>query len=226
MSDPAVFRSAEAPQPLAADEIHVWFCEFPHLPPRAARTQAQAFLLQLLSAYRGRAVDAGELMIGSHGKPALPDTDFAFNLSHSGDAALVALARGLEVGVDLEARGRPRAHVQLARRYFCAHEAQQVEDAPQSVRESTFLQLWTAKEAVLKALGRGLAFGLDRLEFDMTAQPPALLHIAAEGGDAAQWRLHTVPVPAPWLAHLAWSGSARRVRCFRLMTAPSLTPRN
>jgi 4'-phosphopantetheinyl transferase len=219
MPDRTAALPALPPQPLASDEIHLWFCEFPPASPRIGRGQAQAFLLRLLSAYLRRAVDAAELRIGDYGKPALPHADIAFNLSHSGRAALVALARGVAVGVDLETFGRPRAHVELARRYFCEHEALLVETAAETARESTFLRLWTAKEAVLKALGRGLAFGLDKLEFDLATHPPTLLRIAAAGSDAAQWRLHAVPLPAPWLGHLAWHGEPRRVVCFQDVTA-------
>jgi 4'-phosphopantetheinyl transferase len=205
------------PQALAADEIHLWFCEFP--PGGAQRGRAQAVLLQLLSAYLDRAVAAQDLVIGAHGKPALPGTALGFNLSHSGAAAVVALAADLELGVDLEKPGRPRAHVELARRYFCPAEADAVAQAGEAQREALFLHLWTAKEAVLKALGRGIAFGLQRLEFDAQSRPARLLAIAAEAGTAADWQLLALPLPAPWLGHLAWRGAPRRLRIFQLPAA-------
>jgi len=214
MPDPALPQPAVAPQPLGPAEIHLWFCEFPRLGPAANRREAQAFLLRLLSAYLDRRVDAAELQPGAYGKPALPAGGLDFNLSHSGSAAVVALARGVEVGVDLESPGRPRPHAELARRYFCAREAQAVENAAEASRETMFLRLWTAKEAVLKALGRGLAFGLDKLEFDAIADPPALLRLDASGGVAASWHVHALALPSPWLGHLAWRGDARRVRIF------------
>ncbi len=214
MPDPAPLQPALPPQPLDSHEIHLWFCEFPQREPAASRRQAQAFLLRLLSAYLLRRVHATELQVGAHGKPALAADGVDFNLSHSGSAAVVALARGVEVGVDLESPGRPRPHAELARRYFCDREAQVIENTPETLRETAFLRLWTAKEAVLKALGRGLAFGLDKLEFDAAADPPALLRIDAAGGSATHWHLHALPLPSPWLGHLAWCGETRRVRNF------------
>lgn len=221
MPDSAPLPPALAPPPLDPAQIHLWFCDFPRCEPAASRSQAQAFLLRLLSAYLHRRVDAAELQAGAHGKPALAAAELEFNLSHSGSAAVVALARGIEVGVDLESPGRPRPHAELARRYFCAHEAQAVENAAEALRESVFLRLWTAKEAVLKALGRGLAFGLDKLEFDAASDPPALLRIDGAGGAAALWQLHALPLPSPWVGHLAWHGEARRVRCFHDATPRS-----
>lgn len=206
------FLPATAPQLLAADEIHLWFCEFSS--GANARAQAQRLLLHLLSAYCGRPVGSAELRPGEHGKPRLAGGP-GFNLSHSGDAAVVALAPDLELGVDLERPGRRRPHAELARRFFCSREADAVAAAEGVAREALFLQLWTAKEAVLKALGRGLAFGLERLEF--AAGPPAqLLHIAPDGGDAQHWQVHALAAAAPWCGHVAWYGRARTLRRFRL----------
>jgi 4'-phosphopantetheinyl transferase len=214
MPDPALPLPAVPPQPLDPGQIHLWFCAFPGLGPPAFRREAQIFLLRLLSAYLRRDVDAAEIQAGDYGKPALTSGGLHFNLSHSGSAAVVALAHGVEVGVDLESPGRPRPHAELARRYFCEREAQAVEDAADASRETVFLRLWTAKESVLKALGRGLAFGLDKLEFDAAANPPTLLRIDAAGGATASWHVHALALPSPWLGHLAWRGDARRVRIF------------
>lgn len=206
------FPPAIAPQPLAADEIHLWFCEFSA--GSDTRALAQRLLLHLLSAYAGRPVCSADLDTGEHGKPCLAGGP-GFNLSHSGNAAVVALAAGLELGVDLERPGRRRPHAELARRFFCPREADAVAAAEGAAREALFLQLWTAKEAVLKALGRGLAFGLERLEF--AAGPPAqLLHIAADGGETRQWQVHALALAAPWNGHVAWYGQARRLRRFCL----------
>lgn len=206
------FLPTAAPQPLAADEIHLWFCEFSAGPDM--RAQAQRLLLYLLSAYCGRPVGHTDLGMGEHGKPYLAGGP-GFNLSHCGSAAVVALAPALELGVDLERPGRRRPHAELARRFFCPREADAVAAAEGAAREDVFLQLWTAKEAVLKALGRGLAFGLERLEFAAGA-PAQLLHIAADGGEARHWQVHGLDAAAPWNGHVAWYGQARRLRRFCL----------
>lgn len=217
---------APAPQPLGDDEIHVWFCEFPMSDPTARRRAAQRFLRRLLAAYRNGDADELALETGAHGKPALADGSLAFNLSHSGDCAALAIARGVEVGVDLESPSRPRPHAALAQRYFCRREAEAIAATIGSERETAFLRLWTAKEAVLKALGRGLAFGLDRLEFDLSTEPPTLCRIAPDGGSSADWRVCALPLTPPAIGHLAWRGEARRLRFFRDVISSSSTPQD
>ena len=89
------------------------------------------------------------------------------NWSHSGDLLLVAVGRGAAVGVDIEwQRPRPQA-MALARRFFTAREADTLATLPEPGAEAAFVRLWCAKEAVLKAHGHGLSFGLDRLEFQL-----------------------------------------------------------
>jgi len=142
----------------------------------------------------------------AHGRPHLGPgcAGFDANWSHSGERLLVALGEGVQLGADLEfLRPRPRAMV-LARRFFAPAETRALQALPDAVREQAFVRLWCAKEAVLKAHGRGIAFGLHRLEFAwdgdgwrMRACDPAL-------GTPGDWTLHAfTPVPG-YLATLAW----------------------
>lgn len=132
------------------------------------------------------------------------------NWSHSGEGLLVALAEpGVRIGVDLEwVRPRPRA-LALAQRYFTAAEnAWLASLADVHARERAFLRLWCAKEAVLKAHGRGLAFGLDRLSFE--DGPHGLRLVACDPGlgEPGHWSLREI-APAPgYRGALAWHGPA------------------
>lgn len=214
MSRSPRIADAAPPQPLGVDEVHVWFCEFQA--GGGTRQATQSLLLELLSAYGGRHLARQDLELGEHGKPFLREGGPAFNLSHSGDAALVALATDGELGVDLERRGRRRNHLALAERYFCAAEAQALALCTGEAREALFLELWTAKEAVLKALGRGLAFGLNRLEFALEPLPPRLVRIDASAGPVAQWQVHALDLADGRVGHVAWRGQPRSLRLFRL----------
>lgn len=106
------------------------------------------------AAYSG--TPASELLIEAEGKPAFSNAQVCFNLSHTGSAVIAAFS-GSPVGVDLETRGRARDFVGIAARYFHPDEALAVAKAGD---EETFLQLWTAKEAMLKLTGEGIADGL------------------------------------------------------------------
>ena len=144
------------------------------------------------------------------GRPRLlaPHQDHDTGWSHSGEQLLLALGRGVTLGVDLERlRPRPRA-LELADRFFAPEEAGRLQALAPERRELAFLRLWCAKEAVLKAHGQGLSFGLHRLEFipdgDDEHAPLRLLASDPELGAASDWQLHEW-IPAPgYLAALAW----------------------
>lgn len=140
---------------------------------------------------------------GAHGRPELDHGSFDCNWSHSGDRLAVALGEGVRVGIDIEVpRPRPRA-LELAARYFADEEALALADLPPAAREAAFLRLWCAKEAVLKAHGRGLAFGLDRLRFDRLHETPRLVAADAALGEVAGW--HVEPLGfAGLVGTVAW----------------------
>lgn len=142
-----------------------------------------------------------------YGRPRLgaPFNTGDVGWSHSGDGLLLAFGHGVMVGIDLERlRPRPRA-LDIAARFFRADEADWLATHPQGeARAAAFARLWCAKEAVLKAHGRGLAFGLDRIGFD--EQDGALQLVACDPalGDVAQWRLHEFAPQPGYRAALAW----------------------
>jgi 4'-phosphopantetheinyl transferase len=141
------------------------------------------------------------------GRPRLgpPQDGFDCSWSHSGDGLLIALGTGVELGVDCERmRPRPRA-LELARRYFTAPETDWLAAfAAGDARDRAFLRLWCAKEAVLKAHGHGLSFGLEKLRFAESDGVLALVECAHGLGRASDWSLREF-VPAPeYVAALAW----------------------
>jgi 4'-phosphopantetheinyl transferase len=114
------------------------------------------------------------------GKPFLVtesgDCQLNFNVSHSQDLALYAIASGNQVGIDLEMI-RPIADVeQLAQRFFSTQETNAIASLVSPQQDKMFFRYWTCKEAYLKATGDGLS-SLDRVEiiFD-TAESPKLSH--------------------------------------------------
>lgn len=94
---------------------------------------------------------------GEHGRPELAGHDPpSFNLSHSGELALVAVGTAGPVGVDVE-RHSSRPFERLAARSFSEVELAGWQQASESERQVAFHRLWCRKEAVLKSTGRGLA---------------------------------------------------------------------
>ena len=145
---------------------------------------------------------------GAHGKPDLVPRGpglppIGFNLSHSGDRFIVALALGLDPGVDVELI-RPRRSLDLlARHCFSPAERRAVAGDPDPMH--AFYRVWSRKEAVIKADGRGVSIGLDR--FDVSAgEPPALLRARWNGAvpdEAARWSLRSLDAGPGYAAALA-----------------------
>jgi 4'-phosphopantetheinyl transferase len=139
----------------AEDEIHVW----PVALGDGGREAARAALGELLAGYLGIAEPLA-LSAEPEGKPRLAEAPerLAFNLSHSGDLALVAVARGgIEVGVDVERLKRRRDLVRLAARWLPAEDAEAVATAAEDEREEIFYAAWTRHEARVKCTGVGLS---------------------------------------------------------------------
>ena len=114
-----------------------------------------------LVAARHTGLAPGSLRMGSdeRGKPFFAGLrDLHFNLSHSGEAVMAAFS-GVPVGLDIECRGRSRDFAGIARRFFLPGEADAVLNSG-SDQEDVFLKIWTAKEAIVKLSGEGLAGGL------------------------------------------------------------------
>jgi 4'-phosphopantetheinyl transferase len=187
--------------------IHVWLLDY-------QRSQRRQPLCALLAIYLGISADEVALNEGEHGRPelALPwHGNLQFNWSHSGNKAIIAVARNVVPGIDIE-RLRPRPKVmQLAERFFHPAEVAALEALEENQREEAFLRLWTGKEAVLKALGRGLAFGLDRLQVSANSGAMALHWL--DGEDAASWQLDPLDVGADYGACLAWRGPRLAIEC-------------
>ena len=178
----------------------------PHVPGQRGEPQVR----DLLADWLGDPATTPPLARDTWGRPRLlaPHADHDAGWSHSGEQLLLALGRDVVLGVDLERlRPRPRA-LELAARYFAAGEAERLRALEPERRELAFLRLWCAKEAVLKAHGRGLAFGLHRLEFGAEDGAPdaplRLLGSDPELGDPAEWHLHEWTPRPGYLATLAW----------------------
>jgi 4'-phosphopantetheinyl transferase len=129
------------------------------------------------------------------------------NWSHSGDWLIAACAQTARVGIDIELlRPRPKA-LALAQRFFAPEETAWLRTlAEDPVRlQHAFTRLWCAKEALLKAHGRGLSFGLEKLGFELDDDgPPRLVACDRSLGATGDWRLDAWS-PAPgYLATLAW----------------------
>lgn len=130
------------------------------LNPTARRrwVAARWALRGVLGRYLDEHPAAVELRVAGSGKPALggPSQSLRFNLGHSRGLALVAVAQGREVGVDVERIGPRRDVLALAPRALNPVEARNVAGAPLPARAAAFHAAWARREAVAKCAGAGI----------------------------------------------------------------------
>ncbi len=120
----------------------------------------------------------------THGKPWVVDApELSFSLSHSGRWAVVAVARDALVGADLEVIRARRRLEQLAERVLSESELAQWRATPPAARFVLFVELWTAKEAFLKATGRGIDGPLRAVNADSDGWKMLPLH-------SSEWVAH------------------------------------
>ena len=136
------------------------------------------------------------------GKPHIPDLPLHFNLSHSGRFCLLAASFSRPVGADLERWREKLDFAGLARRCFSTAEQDWWESLSESSRIPAFFQLWTCKEAFVKAAGQGIRLGLSRCEFDLGGEP-RLVAVPPGCGAAQDWRIRIFPMPEGYSAALA-----------------------
>jgi 4'-phosphopantetheinyl transferase len=117
--------------------------------------------------------------------PPFDRTGLHFNIAHTAGLAVMAVCRHARVGVDVEKLRR--APLEVAERYFSAAEAAHLRALPPEAQTRRFLQVWTLKEAYLKAVGVGLAGGLGRMSFHLDAAEE-LRFESEDDADAARWQ--------------------------------------
>jgi 4'-phosphopantetheinyl transferase len=159
---------------------------------------AHALLRVMLSREAGTAPQAWRFMVTRHGKPEIHPShgqpDLRFNLSHARGMAACAVARGYDVGVDVEACETSPAQLEMARQIFAPDELAQMEEMPQSEKYTAFYRLWTLKEAYTKAIGLGINAPLNAFFFRL--EPVSIHFSALHAGDPGLWHFAEV-VPGP-----------------------------
>jgi 4'-phosphopantetheinyl transferase len=140
---------------------------------------ARARLRMILSTYLDIHPAAIRFVYDKLGKPALDNSTrgdgLFFNLAHSGELALVAVTYDCEVGIDVE-HLRPVRHAEgITRRFFHHDEAADVLACRGPERAEAFFRCWTRKEAVVKAIGKGLQFPLSQFRVPVQSDTPEWL---------------------------------------------------
>lgn len=168
---------------------------------------ARGILRLLLGHYLQIAPHDIEFQYSDRGKPFLAGSKqdcLQFNLSHSQAYALYGFTYNHPIGVDLEYIKNALDAVKIAQRFFSESESKLTEEAAEEDRPMKFCQLWTAKEAYLKAVGTGLSGSLSSVEISLERdREPKLLAIEQDPSAAANWSLYSCFPTPDFLAAVA-----------------------
>ena len=180
---------------------------------RVAFVAAHALLRETLSLYAGVAPGAWEFDINAFGKPALAGAlappGLRFNLAHTRGLVACATGIGVDVGIDVERLGHGVNPLEIAARNFSPDEFRALQTCRGDEQPARFTELWTLKEAYIKAVGEGLSHPLDTFGFAF-AGPSAILATLPAGQDETAW-------------HFAlWAPSAQHRMAVAVRTSPGI----
>jgi 4'-phosphopantetheinyl transferase len=226
---------AESPH-LGADELHLWRVRLdqpaevyracldtmtPDESEKAGRFRfdrhrqqfviARGALRSVLGHYLDRPPRQLRFAYGPFGKPEVEGEEgrdcLRFNLSHAEGVALIALTRGREVGVDVEAVRAEFPGMEIAERFFSGREVETLRAMPEGARAAAFFLYWTRKEAYIKALGEGLSHPLGQFSVSLAdgesrvlAEPEGVAH------EASAWVVKGVSLGASHAAAVCFRG--------------------
>ncbi len=237
------WHSIAEPPPLGEKDVHVWrwSLDLPvslreslwQLLNAEERQRAQRFLFAchhgffvagrgllrtILRRYLGQPPQDLQFGYGRHGKPFLPEDgklpQLQFNLTHAHELALLAVTRRRQVGIDVEWLGRDCPGETIAEQFFTPGEVAALRAAPAEHRRQAFFTLWTRKEALLKATGKGLAIPLAAVEvLPLAAATNRPLTLGQAPEDAGRWSLRDLDPGGHYRGALVVEGFDWRLWC-------------
>jgi 4'-phosphopantetheinyl transferase len=228
---------------LPRDEVHIWRVELDWSPVRIRafnailssdeQRRAERFHFAvdrvrhvvgrgalrtiLARCMRVNAADRLRFEYSAFGKPQLAagstEIPLQFNVSHSGELILIALATGRAVGTDIE---RVRSDIEaerIAASFFSPHERLALQSLPAHLRVQAFFDCWTRKEAYIKAIGNGLSLPLDQFDVCfLPGQEPRLLATRPDAAEAQRWVIEALDVGPDYRAAVAVEGAGWQLK--------------
>ncbi|MBI4649872.1 4'-phosphopantetheinyl transferase superfamily protein [Candidatus Desantisbacteria bacterium] len=150
-----------------------------------------------------------------YGKPSLNacrGNRLCFNVSHSAERVLYAVAYGREVGVDIEYIRPFENAEEIVERFFSEQEKVEFRNLPSQLKNNTFFIWWTRKEAYAKAIGLGMSVPFDNFSVSSISDEP-FTPIRCE--DATRWIIKDVKVDSKYVAAVAAEGSKMNLYFWR-----------
>lgn len=134
--------------------------------------------------------------------------ELEFNLSHSGNCALIAVTLEHKVGIDVERIREDKELESIAKRYFSQSEVSELMALSSEQRALGFFHCWTRKEAYIKAHGLGLSLPLDSFDVSLAPNKPTILRATRpDPKEAIRWTLLSLDVHSDYAGALVVEGN-------------------
>jgi 4'-phosphopantetheinyl transferase len=175
----------------------------------------RGLLRSLLGAYLGMAPQDLHFETSAAGKPHLQSgqRQLEFNLAHSGDYVVIAIADGRTVGIDIEKIRDDFDLGQVAAHFFSPSEQRDLDALTGRFKIEGFFECWTRKEAYVKARGDGLSLPLDQFDVSLRPGEPArLIATRPDPAEAKRWQLSALEVAEGYKAALVVEGRGATLR--------------
>lgn len=153
----------------------------------------RGILRALLSHYLNADPTSLTFRLGTHGKPALTDHLLYFNISHSDETLAVAIANFDDIGIDIEQFKLRDNLKEIAKRIFSENEFNFWLNTSDSMQQQLFYQIWTKKEAFVKAVGHGISLGMADCKIEVP-EGLGFFEIPKAYGLAKDWKITEIPI--------------------------------
>jgi 4'-phosphopantetheinyl transferase len=147
------------------------------------------------------------------GKPSFDmDTNLKFNISHSGNIAVLGFVKDFEIGIDIENIKRDFDVLDIANNFFSELEVQSLLKLPKENQFEGFYRCWTRKESFIKAKAKGLSFPLDSFAVSMDSNEHAkLLETKWDANEKNTWKLFSFSPKENYIGALSVKGNVESV---------------
>lgn len=179
----------------------------------------RASLRLILGRYLDKAPQELTFEYGEFGKPTLAEktnpNSLQFNMSHSHDLGVIAVAHGRRVGIDIEQVRNIEDMDSIVLKTFSPLEQSVYSGIPVDEKGTAFLRCWTRKEAYLKATGMGLSLPLDN--FDVTLAPgddARLLRVEHDSNEVSRWSFSDLDFESDYIGTIAVEGKCSSQKLF------------
>ncbi|WP_160061945.1 4'-phosphopantetheinyl transferase family protein [Psychromonas sp. L1A2] len=154
---------------LLSNEETLKLQQYKNKPAQHTSTVTRALCRLILAQYTNKTPASLKFIRNRHGKPELVDNINAlrFNLSHNNELIVMVVCANDDIGCDIENPKRKISIEPISRRYFAKQEHKQLSHLTGEQQKQRFFEIWTLKEAFVKATGIGIALGLDTFYFDL-----------------------------------------------------------